>query len=298
MKQRRQQHWIDIEGPVSQTDWQALAVEFNLHPVELEQLKRIQQRPRIDFYTNHLTLSVKMLRLVNRHIDAETVTFILGQGSLVTIQAGKVGDVFDPIRQELANPNSQASVLGADYLLYRVLAVIINHYFIVLEHLDEEVERLEDRLVDHTDQAAAHRLYQTKRELITVRKAIWPLREVVLSIERTPSAFIKTDTQIYFRDIYEQTIQVIDTIESLRDLMSSMIEIYLSSLNNRLNGVIKVLTIITTIFMPLTLITGIFGMNFQYLPGLESHLGPWEVMGAMLLIVIAMIAAFKWKRWI
>ncbi|EKD78875.1 MAG: hypothetical protein ACD_41C00239G0002 [uncultured bacterium] len=168
----------------------------------------------------------------------------------------------------------------------------------VLEKVDEQVEQLEDDLIEQTDQAAVNRLYRVKRELVVLRKAVWPLREVILSLDHTPSIFIQSDTKIYFRDVYEQTIQVIDTVESLRDLMSSMIEIYLSSLSNRMNSIIKVLTIITTIFMPLNLIVGIFGMNFQYLPGINSRFGPWEVLGAMLFSTVAMIMVFRYKKWL
>ena len=293
--------WIDIDGHLSSDDFAALAKGLQLHALEVDEFVRKRHRPRIDYYANHLALSLKMLQpsTGSEHLFlSESVTMIMGEQYLVTIQSGKNGDVFDGIREELANPQSRLRDLGVDYLLYRVLAVVVNNYFAVLEVLDEKVEKLEELLVDHTDQQAANRLYKAKRELVVLRKAVWPLREVVLSIERTPSKFIQPDTQVYFRDVYEQTIQVIDTVESLRDLMSGMIEIYLSSLSNRMNSVIKVLTIITTIFMPLTLITGIFGMNFQYLPGLESAMGPWEVMGGMLVTAIAMIIVFRFKKWL
>lgn len=292
--------WLDLDGRLSEADLSLLAKTLDLHPLEVEGFIRKRQRPRIDYFTTHVTTSLKMLRVGSKEhlFQSESVTVIVGSNYVVTIQSGKIGDVFSSIRDELTNPQSRLRTLGSDYLLYRLLASVVNNYFLVLEKIDEQVEQLEDALVEQADNTALHDLYRVKRELVILRKAVWPLREVILSVERTPTTLIQAETQIYFRDIYEQTIQVIDTVESLRDLMSGMIEIYLSSLNNRMNSIIKVLTIITTIFMPLNLIVGIFGMNFQYLPGLDSPIGPWEVLGAMLFSTIAMIVAFKYKKWL
>lgn len=292
--------WLDIDGHLSTSDFEQLSAAFKLHPVEIEEFVQKRHRPRIEFYTDHVVITLKMLRSSNatKLFQSESVTIILGDHYVVTIQSGKAGDVFGSVREELQNEHSRTRVLGPDYLLYRLLTTVVNNYFTVLEVLDEQVEQLEDVLVEQTDQHAVNRLYRIKRELVILRKAVWPLREVILSIERTPVELVKAETQVYYRDVYEQTIQVIDTVESLRDLMSGMVEIYLSSLSNRMNAVIKVLTVITTIFMPLTLIVGIFGMNFKYLPWLDSPLAPWVVFGSMAVIVCSMIVVFKHKRWL
>lgn len=292
--------WLDLDGHLSTNDFEQLATAFKLHPVEIEEFIHKRHRPRIEFYTDHVVITLKMLRLsdTTKLFQSESVTIILGDHYVVTIQSGKAGDVFGPVREELNNDHSRTRSLDADYLLYRLLITVVNNYFMVLEVLDEQVEQLEDVLVKQTDQHAVNRLYRIKRELVILRKAVWPLREVILSIERTPLSLVQAKTQVYFRDVYEQTIQVIDTVESLRDLMSGMVEIYLSSLSNRMNAVIKVLTVITTIFMPLTLIVGIFGMNFKYLPWLDSPIAPWIVFGSMGVIVCSMIVVFKHKRWL
>ncbi len=292
--------WLDLDGHLATSDFQQLATAFKLHPVEIEEFVHKRHRPRIEFYTDHIVITLKMLRLSNasKLFQSESVTIILGDHYVVTIQSGKTGDVFGPVREELNNDHSRTRTLGADYLLYRLLSTVVNSYFSVLEVLDEQVEQLEDVLVEQTDQNAVNRLYRIKRELVILRKAVWPLREVISSIERTPIKLVQPESQVYYRDVYEQTIQVIDTVESLRDLMSGMVEIYLSSLSNRMNAVIKVLTVITTIFMPLTLIVGIFGMNFKYLPWLDSPVAPWAIFGTMAVIACSMIVTFKYKRWL
>jgi magnesium transporter len=208
------------------------------------------------------------------------------------------GDVFDPIRDRIRNGKGRIRKMGADYLAYALLDSIVDNYFIIMEKLGERIEFLEEELVTHPTAETLRVIHQLKREMIFLRKAVWPLREVVGGLERGESSLLKEATRIYLRDVYDHTIQVIDTIETYRDMISGMLDIYLSSISNRLNAVMKVLTIIATIFMPLTFIAGIYGMNFKFMPELEWRWGYPAVWLVVVFIGISMLIYFKKKRWL
>jgi magnesium transporter len=206
--------------------------------------------------------------------------------------------VFEPVRARLKIEKGRLRVTGPDSLLHALLDVIVDNYFLVLEKLAERIEDIEDELIDNPTTATVQAIYRMKREMLFLHKAVWPLREVVGSLQRRDSELVQDSTVIYLRDLYDHTIQVVDTLETLRDMLSGMLDIYLSSVSNRLNEVMKVLTIIATIFMPLTFIVGLYGMNFKHMPELEWRYGYLVVVLVMAAIAIGMLIFFRRKRWL
>ncbi|MBW1671977.1 MAG: magnesium/cobalt transporter CorA [Deltaproteobacteria bacterium] len=230
-------------------------------------------------------------------INAEQVSVIIGPNFVISFQEHK-GDVFNPLRERIRNGKGRVRKKGPDYLAYCLIDSIIDHYFIIFEKLGERIESLHETLITAPTPEALHEIQKLKQEMIFLRKSIWPLREVIRALERGELSLISESTGIYFRDVYDHTIQVIDTIETFRDLLSGMVDIYLSSVSNKMNEVMKVLTIIATIFIPLTFIAGIHGMNFKYMPELEWHWGYFGVWMVMLVIISGMIIYFRKKSWL
>ena len=231
-------------------------------------------------------------------IEVEQISLILGRNFVISFQEGKEGDVFGPTGERIRNDKGRIRKMGADYLTYALIDAIVDNYFIILEKLGERIEFIEEALVTQPTTETLREIHSLKREMIFLRKAVWPLREVISSLERGESSLIQESTRVYLRDVYDHTIQVIDSIETFRDMVSGMLDIYLSSVSNRLNAVMKVLTIITTLFMPLTFIAGIYGMNFKYMPELEWLWGYPLVLLVMLGIGISMLIYFRKKKWL
>jgi magnesium transporter len=271
---------------------------FNLHPLVIEDILNIHQRPKIEDFEDHIFIVLKMLTYNkdSHEGESEQVSIILGKNFVLTFQERK-RDVFDPVRNRIKNSKSLIRKYGADYLVYALIDVIVDNYFIILEGIGEVLEELEDRVLLNPTSEIVHSIHQLKRNLIVLRKSIWPLREILSTLEKTESDLIK-NTSVYFRDVYDHTIQVIDIIETYRDLVTGMLDIYLSSVSNRMNQIMKVLTIIATIFMPLTFIAGIYGMNFKYMPELGWKWGYPLVLILMLLIGVNMIIYFRRKKWL
>lgn len=222
---------------------------------------------------------------------------ILGSDFVISFQE-REGDVFNPIRERIRSGKGRIRKMGADYLAYALVDAIVDNYFIILEKLGEKIEDIEEELVTDPSPETLQAIHNLKREMIFLRKSVWPLREVVSGMERGESALLKETTGVYLRDVYDHTIQVIDTIETFRDMLSGMLDIYLSSVSNRMNEVMKVLTIIATIFIPLTFIAGIYGMNFQYIPELGWRWGYFAVLFVMVIIGIGMVTHFRKKKWL
>jgi magnesium transporter len=230
-------------------------------------------------------------------IESEQMSLILGPNFVFSFQE-REGDIFDPIRDRIRNNKGHIRKMGADYLAYSLLDSIVDNYFIILEKLGEKIEFLEEKLVTHPTPETLQTIHHLKKEMIFMRKSVWPLREVVNGLERGESSLIEKSTRIYLRDVYDHSIQVMDTIETFRDMVSGMLDIFLSSVSNRLNSVMKVLTIIATIFMPLTFLAGIYGMNFKHMPELEWRWGYpflWLIMGG---IGVFMLLYFRKKKWL
>jgi magnesium transporter len=291
--------WINIDGLHQVEILEKLGECYGFHPLVLEDILNTDQRPKIEDYGEYLYIVLKMLDQSNqsKEILTEQISLILGPSFVISFQE-REGDVFDPIRERIRSGKGRIRKMGADYLAYALLDAIVDDYFIVMEKLGERIEFLEEELVKRPLPETLQTIHHLKREMIFFRKAVWPLREVIGSLERGELPLVKETTRIYLRDVYDHTIQVIDTIETFRDMVSGMLDIYLSSVSNRLNSVMKVLTIIATIFMPLTFLAGIYGMNFKHMPELEWKWGYPAVWIAVILISVSMLTYFKKKGWL
>jgi magnesium transporter len=292
--------WINVEGVHKVEVIEKLGNCFGLHPLVLEDILNTDQRPKIETYGDYVYIVLKMLYDDDpkRAIETEQVSLILGSNFVLSFQEGKEGDVFNPVRERIKGGKGLVRKMGSDYLVYSLIDTIVDHYFLILEGLGEKIELLEEELVAHPTDTTLHRIRRFKNEMIYVRRVVWPLREVVSGLGRKESPVIKETTEVYLRDVYDHTIQVMDTVEVYREMLSGMLDIYLSSVSNRLNSVMKVLTIIATIFMPLTFIAGIYGMNFKYMPELGW---PWGYPAVWLLVVIigvSMLIYFRRKKWL
>ncbi|MDO8890273.1 MAG: magnesium/cobalt transporter CorA [Sulfurimicrobium sp.] len=291
--------WVDIEGVHDIQALEKIGHCFGLHPLVMEDILNTDQRPKIEDYGDYLYIVLRMLTNGSEsgEIRSEQVSLILGENFVLSIQEGARGDVFEPVRNRIRNAKGQIRRLGADYLAYSLIDAVVDNYFIILETIGERVELLEETLISDPGPETLHLIHNLKREMIYLRKSVWPLREVVSGMQRRDSTLIREGTGYYLRDVYDHTIQVIDTIETFRDMLSGMLDIYLSSISNRTNAVMKVLTVIATIFIPLTWIVGIYGMNFKNMPELEWHYGYLASWVVMILLASGMVIYFKKKKW-
>lgn len=291
--------WINLDGLSQVEILEKFGKEFKLHPLVLEDILHTEQRPKLEDHGDYIYIVLRMLsyNAQRRAVDSEQMSLILGSNFVLSFQE-EPGDVFDAVRMRIRNDKGQIRKLGADFLLYALLDAVVDQYFVILEELGDDIEALEEEVLANPRADVLQTLHRLKREMIYLRKAVWPLREIINVLARDGSPLMQKQTLIYVRDLYDHAIRVMDTVETFRDLISGMADIYLSSLSNRTNVIMKVLTVITTTFMPLTLITGIFGMNFKYIPGLEDSWGFFAVIGTMLLISITMLVLFRRKKWI
>ncbi len=292
--------WINVEGIHRSEILEKMGECYGLHPLVLEDIMATDQRPKMEDFGDYMFIVLKMIKYnaENGGLEIEQVSLILGKNFVLSFQEGKEGDVFDPLRERLRTGKGRIRKMGADYLVYAMMDSIIDNYFVVIENLGEEIEVIEEKLVTEPVPDTLRSIHKLKRDMIYLRKSVWPLREVIGSLERGESPLVTKSTGIYLRDVYDHTIQVIDTVETFRDMLSGMLDIYLSSVSNRLNAVMKVLTVIATIFMPLTFIVGLYGMNFKYMPELEWHWGYPAVIGVMVIIAAWMLVMFKRKKWL
>jgi magnesium transporter len=290
--------WTDVEGVGRLELLKRLGECYGIHPLVLEDIANTDQRPKAEEHDSYLFVVLKMLTPVDAGVFSEQVSLVLGEGWLLTFQEGLDGDPFGPVRERLKNAAGRVRSQGADYLAYSLMDVIIDNYFLVLEGVADSIEVLEEELMRSPSQRTLAEIYRLKRELLFIHKAVWPLREVIGSLIRRESPLIRESTVIYLRDLYDHTIQVVETVETLRDMLSGMLDIYLSSVSNRMNGIMKVLTVIATIFMPLTFIVGLYGMNFKHMPELEWVWGYPAVLLLMLVITIGMLLFFRRKKWL
>ena len=292
--------WINVEGVHQVEVVEKLGNCFGLHALVLEDILNTDQRPKMEVYGDYIYIVLKMLYGgdVNHPMETEQVSLILGLNFVISFQEGKEGDVFDPVRERIRSGKGLIRKMGSDYLAYSLIDMIVDSYFLILERLGEKIELLEEELVVHPTTTTLHGIQKFKNEMIFMRRVVWPLREVISGLRRKESPLIKETTDIYLRDVYDHTVQVMDAIEVYREMLSGMLDIYLSSVSNRLNSVMKVLTIIATIFMPLTFIAGIYGMNFKYMPELEWRWGYPTIWLIVMIIGISMLIYFKKKKWL
>ena len=291
--------WINIDGLHDVSIIEKIGKHFDLHPLTLEDILHTGQRPKFEDLESYLFVVLMMLRFDDdsQTVLSEQVSLVLGSSFVISFQEN-IGDVFEQIRDRIRNAKGRIRKMGADYLMYALLDAVVDNYFGILEKLGEKIEVLEEKLVSDPNERMLQQIHRLKREMIYLRKSVWPLRELISGLERSESALIEETTGVYLRDVYDHTIQVIDTVESFRDMVSGMLDIYLSSISNRMNAVMKVLTIIATLFIPLTFVAGIYGMNFDHMPELKWRYGYAAVWGIMLVVAGWMILYFKRKKWL
>jgi magnesium transporter len=296
--------WINVEGIHDISIVEKLGACFGLHPLIVEDIVNTGQRPKVDISDDYIFIVMKVITWdqTDKVIQVEQVSLVLGRNFVITFQE-QDGDIFNAVINRIKSNKGRIRRLGADYLVYSLMDGIVDNYFKVLENIGEDIEDMEEELVDNPTPETVHKIHFIKREMIFLRKSVWPLREIVSSLEREETPLIQETTIIYLKDIYDHTIQVIDIIETYGDIISGMLDVYLSSISNRMNAVMKVLTIIATIFIPLTFIAGIYGMNFNTekspfnMPELNWYYGYPFVLGLMAAIGFIMLILFKRKKW-
>ncbi|MFH1958473.1 MAG: magnesium/cobalt transporter CorA [bacterium] len=298
-KDSRTVSWINIDGLNDIGMIEKLGAHFGIHPLMLEDVLNTAQRPKIDEYEDYLFIVLKMLKYdeENASVDSEQVSLITGKNIVISFQE-RSGDVFNPIRDRIRKGKGRIREGGADYLAYALIDAIVDNYFIIPEKYGEIIENMEDNLIREPTPEIFQSLHNLKREMIFLRKAVWPLREVISTMIRGESKLIHKTTVLYLRDVYDHTIQVMDSVESSRDLLSGMVDMYMSSMSNKMNEVMKVLTVIATIFIPLTFIVGIYGMNFNYMPELGWKWAYFAVWGVMIFLAGSMVIYFKKRKWL
>jgi magnesium transporter len=290
--------WINIDGIHDVDIIDKIGKHFDLHPLIMEDIMNTEQRPKMEDFGNYLYVVLKMLYYDDEENETkvEQVSMILGDNFVISFQE-REGDIFDPIRERIRNGKGRIRKMDSDYLAYSLLDAIVDNYFTILEKLGEWIEELEEKVVTDPRPGTLQDIHRLKREMVFLRKSVWPLRELINGLERGESPLIHKSTSVYLRDVYDHTIQVIDTIETYRDILSGMHDTFLSSISNRMNEIMKVLTIIATIFIPLTFIAGIYGMNFEFMPELKWRWAYFVVWGVMIVIAISMMTYFKRKKW-
>ena len=291
--------WINIDGLHEVEIIEKLGKKFELHPLLLEDVVSTGQRPKFEDFEKYAFIVLRMLSYSEemQTVESEQVSIVLGPNFVISFQE-RLGDVFEQIRERIRNAKGRIRKMGPDYLAYSLIDAVVDSYFGILERLGERIESMEEELVADPTEKTLQQIHILKREMISLRKSVWPLRELISGMQRSESALINESTGIYLRDVYDHTIQVIDTIESFRDMVAGMLDIYLSSISNKMNAVMKVLTIIATIFIPLTFVAGIYGMNFEHMPELKwrwGYLAVWLVMGTVFCL---MLIYFRRKKWL
>ncbi|MBI4081934.1 MAG: magnesium/cobalt transporter CorA [Candidatus Lambdaproteobacteria bacterium] len=289
--------WIDVEGLEDIAVVEALGGAFGIHPLVLEDILHVHQRPKLEIHDNYLFLVIKVLELEDHAVIVEQVSFVLGERFLLTFQEGPT-PVFDAVLARIRTDRGRIRRMRADYLAYALMDAVVDRYLVVLERLSDVMEHLEDELLERPTQATAERLHELTKQLIFMRRAIWPLRDVLNALLRDEHPLIEKSTLPFLRDVYDHTIRVVETVDTLRELLSGLFNHYHSTISNRLNETMKVLTLIATIFIPLTFIVGIYGMNFKHMPELEWHWGYYGVWAVILAVAGVMVVYFRRRQWL
>ncbi len=290
--------WINIYGLHDTSVIEGAGNLFGIDHLTLEDILNTMQRPKIEEYEDHMVVILKMLTYdyESREVKSEQISIILGRNYLLSFQE-QPGDVFDPIRKRIKSGRKRINQGHTDYLLYTLIDAVVDNYFLVMEQIADEIEQMEDQILNNPGQGMLQEIQRLRKEIIYLRKGVWPLREILNSILRGENKLVKDSTQIYFRDVYDHTIQVIETSETFRDLVAGLQDLHLATISNTMNQVMKVLTIIATIFIPLTFIAGIYGMNFEFMPELKWKAGYFIIWGIMIIVGIGMGIYFKKKKW-
>ncbi len=291
--------WINVDGVHNTDIIEEIGDCFGLHPLLLEDIGDTTQRPKVEDTDDYMFVVLKMLYYDSKgeEIEVEQVSLVLGGNFVISFQE-KEGDVFDTVRERIEKGKGRVRKMGSDYLLYCLIDAVVDNCFSVLEKTGDKIEALEEDIVENTGPESLHNIHVLKKEMILLRRAVWPLREVINALTREKTSFISENVLIYFRDVYDHIIQVIDTVETFRDMLSGLHDTYLSSISNKMNEIMKVLTMFASIFIPLTFIAGIYGMNFHFMPELNWRWGYFTVWGIIILVGTSMMFYFKRKKWL
>lgn len=290
--------WIRVAGLADVAKLERIGKIFGLHPLIVEDIVNTDQRPKLEDYGSVLYAVVRVITYGEAQADVSTeqISLVLGSNFVLSFEERETA-LFDGIRERIRQGHGRIRVSGADYLVYRLIDTIVDHYFEVLEKIGDEIEMIEDRLLEGATPEDLQEIHRLRRQMIYLRKAVWPLRDVVGRQEHGESPLIHAETAIYFRDVYDHTVQAVDSIETYREMLSDILDMYLSAVNYRLNAVMKVLTVIATIFLPLSFMAGVWGMNFKFMPELLQPWGYPAALGLMFAIGLGMVWAFRKRGW-
>jgi magnesium transporter len=292
--------WINICGLSNISLIEEIATYYKLHPLTVEDILGVQQRPKIEEFDDYLFIVLKKLSWNKKKntFATEQVSCVLGENFVLTFQESE-SSLFKNIYERIQSKSQQRlRQQKGDYLFYRCLDTIVDEYFVVLEGVGEQIEKIEEEIITAPTPKVSRRLYKLKRQMLNIRKSVWPMREVINHLSQANETFVTSFTRVYLRDLYDHTAQALDTIETFRDMLSGMLDVYLSSLTARMNEIMKVLTIISTIFIPITFVASVYGMNFLFMPELHLRYGYPAVLSVMLMIVITMLIYFRNKKWL
>ena len=290
--------WVDVQDGLEQTNLiNIIGDNFGIHPLTLRDLQNSFHHPKIEDFKEYIFIVFKLLLYKDKKIIPKQVSLILSDSYVLSFQEIK-NEIFETVKKKIRESRGKIREEGTDFLVYELINCLIENYFSVIEDLVEEIEAIEEKVIENPSKEDSQEIHRLKRELILIRKQIWPTRELATKLSRGDLFIIKQNTQIFMRDAYDRTIQILDTIESLRDVLSGVLDIYLSSISNKMNEIMKVLTIISTLFIPLTFVAGIYGMNFEFIPELKYKYSYPILWTILIVIVFFMLKWFKRNKWI
>ncbi|HYG49722.1 MAG TPA: magnesium/cobalt transporter CorA [Flavobacteriales bacterium] len=290
--------WINIDGIYDQTIVKYVGEQFNLHPLTQEDIMNTDHRPKVEYFEDYLHFTLKMLTYnkADKTILSEQISFVLGKNWVISFQEIH-GDIFDPIRDRINNNKGRVRKRGADYLVYALIDVIVDNYFTITDELEDQIEELEQNILEGADKEELEAILKIKKDLVFMRKSVIPVREAISGLIKSDNAFIEKSTRQFLRDVYDHSIYIGESIENYREMLQSLLDIYLTGLSNKLNNVMKTLTVISTVFIPLTFIAGLYGMNFTTIPGADHPYGFVIASVSMILVGIVMVLILRHKKW-
>ena len=288
--------WINVEGLHKPELVEAIGKIYNIHPLTMEDIVHVDQRPKFEDYEHYVVAIMKMISYTTE-VNSEQLAIILCENTVLSFQEPHSGDAFDIIRTRLRQAKGRVRKLGADYLAYALMDAVVDCYFTAIERIGDKIEEIEEEIISDSDKKSLLQLYHLKREMIYLRKQVWPMRDMINNMIRSETTLINPSSDIYLRDLSDHVTRIIDTVETYRDLLSGIMDIYLSTNANKMNEVMKVLTIMSSIFIPVTFIAGVYGMNFDNMPELKTQNGYFITWGVMLSVIIGLLIYFKRKKW-
>jgi len=288
--------WLNVEGLHKPELIEGIGKFYNIHPLTMEDIVHVDQRPKFEDYENYVVAIMKMISYTTE-VKSEQLSVVLLENTVLSFQEPNNGDAFDIIRNRLRQCKGRVRKLGADYLAYALMDAVVDCYFTAIEKIGDKIEEIEEGIISDKDKKSLLELYHLKREMIYLRKQAWPMRDMINNMVRSETTLINPSSDIYLRDLSDHVTRIIDTVETYRDLLSGIMDIYLSTNANKMNEVMKVLTIMSSIFIPVTFIAGVYGMNFENMPELKTQSGYFITWGIMLSIIIGLLIYFKRKKW-